>query len=84
MTFGQLNLYIIKFSNHISSQEVNPDSAIKSERFGCVSLAYSGTDGNDVSQNFYFTTSKHSYSIFQTLIYKYLFFKTLNVMNINN
>lgn len=49
MTFGQLNLYIIKFSNHISSQEVNHDSAIKSERFGCVSLAYSGTDGNDAS-----------------------------------
>lgn len=43
MTFGQLNSYIIKFANHISSQEVNPDSAIKSERFGCVSLAYSGT-----------------------------------------
>lgn len=43
MTFGQLNSYIITFANHISSQEVNPDSAIKSERFGCVSLAYSGT-----------------------------------------
>lgn len=64
MTFGQLNSYIIKFANHISSQEVNPDSAIKSERFGCVSLAYSGTDGNDASKIFYFTTSKHSYSIF--------------------
>lgn len=40
-----------KFANHNSSQRGNPDNAMKTERVGCVSLAYTGTDRTAVSFN---------------------------------
>lgn len=42
-----------KFANHNSSQRVNPDNALKTERFGYVSLAYTGTDRTVVSFNIF-------------------------------
>lgn len=38
----ELKSYNIKFGNHKNSKEVNPVNTMKTERFGCVSLAYTG------------------------------------------